>query len=141
MSPRLRLSNPPPPRKVVPKGVYERRGGWELRSTPLVVWRGRRCESPFGKAIRRSTFTCLTFTCLRAVNKKTSLLFRGRDSTGETQASGGGRRWRGAKVNLGKCVFVASVTQRAAPSSSARVTFTRIFSQLENRRAITVAFR
>lgn len=92
----------PPPRKVVANSVYEQRGGGGDYAE--AVWRGRRRASPFGKAIRRSTFTRLTFTCLRAVNKNlpappwTSL--HGGDAGG-----GGGRRCSGATVNLGKCVL------------------------------------
>lgn len=115
MSPRPRLCSPLG--KVVASGVYERCEGGGIALRPLVVWRDRRHDSPFGKAIRRSTFTCLTFTCLHAVNKNLPALpwtsLHGGDAGG-----GGGRRCRGAAVNLGKCVCAASVTQRAAASSS-----------------------
>lgn len=89
-----------------PKSCGERRirAVWRGGNYAQAVWRGRRRASPFGKAIRRSTFTRLTFTCLRAVNKNlpappwTSL--HGGDAGG-----GGGRRCSGATVNLGKCVL------------------------------------
>lgn len=97
--------------KVVPKGVYERcgesggGGGGGIALAPLVVWRGRRCESPFGKAIRRSTFTCLTFTCLHAVNKNPPCFSVDEPPRGRRRQSGGRRRWRGVNVKSGKVCF------------------------------------
>lgn len=112
-------------------GVYKPRRG-EITFAP------RLARTAAGVAIWQSHqehFTCLTFTCLHAVNK-TSLLSVDeppRAPPGDTgRGERGGQRWKRAKAKLGNWAFIASITQRVAASPSMCVMFT-IFSKFKFR--------